>query len=55
MQVAEWVKSIADKRTDVAFEIVDIKDYHLPRYNEPAPALMSQDYQTPEAHAWSKK
>jgi len=55
IQVAEWVKSIADKRTDATFVIVDIKDYHLPRYNEPAPALMTQDYQTPEAHAWSKK
>lgn len=55
IQVAEWVKSIADKRTDATFEIVDIKDYELPRYNEPAPALMSKDYQTPEAHAWSKK
>ena len=55
IQVAEWVKSIADKRTDAEFELVDIKDYNLPRYNEPVPAIMTQDYKTPEAHPWSKK
>ncbi|MCJ8007142.1 NADPH-dependent FMN reductase [Lederbergia wuyishanensis] len=55
IQVAEWVKSIADLRTDAEFELVDIKDYNLPRYNESIPAIMSQDYQTPEAKVWSKK
>ncbi|MEH7226344.1 NAD(P)H-dependent oxidoreductase [Bacillus sp. JJ1566] len=54
-QVAEWVKSIADKRTDAEFELVDIKDYNLPKFNEPIPAIMSQDYQAPEAHVWSEK
>ncbi|WP_428909951.1 NADPH-dependent FMN reductase [Niallia sp. Krafla_26] len=54
-QVAEWVKSIADERTDATFELVDIKDYHLPRYNESIPAIMSKDYQTPEAKPWSEK
>lgn len=55
LQVSEWVKSIADQRTDAEFELVDIKDYNLPRYNEPIPAIMSQDYQTEEAKVWSKK
>lgn len=55
LQVAEWVKGIADQRADVAFELVDIKDYNLPRYNEPMPAVMSQDYETPEAKPWSEK
>ena len=54
-QVAEWVKSMADKRGDADYELVDIKDYNLPRFNEPIPAIMSQDYTTPEAHVWSKK
>ncbi|MDM5334925.1 NADPH-dependent FMN reductase [Ureibacillus composti] len=54
-QVAEWVKSIADKRGDADYELVDIKDYNLPRFNEPIPAIMSQDYTTPKAHIWSKK
>lgn len=54
-QVAEWVKSITDIRTDAEYELVDIKDYNLPKFNEPIPAIMSQDYQAPEAKAWSKK
>lgn len=55
IQVAEWVKSIADQRTDATFELVDIKEYNLPKYNEPIPAIMSQDYQAEEAKVWSKK
>jgi NAD(P)H-dependent FMN reductase len=54
-QVAEWVKSIADQRTDAEFELVDIKDYNLPRYNESVPAVFTRDYQTPEAKPWSEK
>ncbi|GGA72595.1 NADPH-dependent FMN reductase [Ornithinibacillus halotolerans] len=54
-QVAEWVKGIADKRTDAQFELVDIKDYNLPRYNESVPAVFTKDYQTPEAKPWSEK
>ncbi|MFJ7933940.1 NADPH-dependent FMN reductase [Sporosarcina sp. NPDC096371] len=29
-QVGEWVKGIADKRGDAAYEIVDIADFNLP-------------------------
>ncbi|MCM3587840.1 NAD(P)H-dependent oxidoreductase [Mesobacillus maritimus] len=54
-QVAEWVKSIADQREDATFELVDIKEYHLPRYNESVPAIFTKDYQTPEAKPWSEK
>jgi len=54
-QVAEWVKSLADQRTDASYEIVDIKEYNLPLYDEPVPAAFTNDYQTPEAKPWSKK
>jgi len=33
-QVGQWVKSIADKRGDALYEIVDIKDYNLPLLGE---------------------
>lgn len=33
-QVGEWVKSIADKRGDANYEIVDIKDFNLPFLGE---------------------
>ena len=29
-QVGEWVKSIADKRGDANYEIVDLADFNLP-------------------------
>lgn len=55
VQVAEWVKSIANQHTDIEVELVDIKEYNLPKFNEPIPAIMSQEYQAPEAKEWSKK
>lgn len=55
LQVAEWVQSIADQRADAEFELVDIKDFNLPKFNEPVPAIFTQDYQAPEAKAWSDK
>lgn len=54
-QVATWVKDLADERGTETYEIVDIKDYKLPLFDEPVPAALSEDYQTPEAHAWSEK
>ncbi|MCM3512405.1 MULTISPECIES: NADPH-dependent FMN reductase [Carnobacterium] len=55
LQVAQWVKELADKRGDAEYEIVDIAEYHLPLYNEPISAAYSQNYVTPEAIPWSKK
>ena len=40
--VARWVYDIASKRSDAAFEIVDIKDFNLPLLDEPVPAAMGQ-------------
>ncbi|AQQ53165.1 NADPH-dependent FMN reductase [Planococcus lenghuensis] len=55
LQVAEWVKGIADKRRDAEYEVVDLADFNLPMYAEPISAAYSQDYQTPEAIPWSQK
>jgi len=55
LQVAQWVKDIADKRGDAEYEIVDLAEFNLPMYAEPIPAGGSQDYQTPEAIPWAKK
>lgn len=46
-QVGEWVKSIADKRGDAEYEIVDIKDYRLPLLGEADPGEGAQ--------RWSQK
>ncbi|TAA67468.1 NADPH-dependent FMN reductase [Planococcus salinarum] len=55
LQVAEWIKGIADKRGDADYEIVDLAEFNLPMYAEPVSAAYSQDYHAPEAHPWSKK
>ncbi len=34
--VARWVLKLATARTDAAFELVDIRDQHLPLFDEPA-------------------
>lgn len=34
LEVAQWVKSLADQRTDAEFEIVDIADFDLPVWDE---------------------
>ncbi len=54
LQVAEWVKHIADKRSDVTFEIVDIADYQLPLYNEAIPAAYGQ-YAHEHTKKWAAK
>lgn len=54
-QVAAWVKEHADARSTEDYEIVDIKEYDLPLFDEPIPAALSEDYQTPQAHAWGAK
>jgi NAD(P)H-dependent FMN reductase len=52
--VAKWVHEIAKKRSDAAFEIVDIKDYNLPLLDEPVPPSMGQ-YSQPHTKVWSAK
>src|SRR5512134_1346895 len=52
--VARWVYELARKRSDAEFELVDIKDYHLPLLDEPAPASLGQ-YSRPHTKAWAAK
>lgn len=52
--VAHWVYELAHKRTDAEFELVDIKDYHLPLLDEPVPASMG-GYSQPHTKAWANK
>jgi NAD(P)H-dependent FMN reductase len=52
--VAKWVHEIAKKRSDAAYEIVDIKDYNLPLLDEPVPPSMGQ-YSQPHTKTWAAK
>lgn len=52
--VAQWVHSIASKRADAHFEVVDIEHYKLPLLDEPIPPSMGK-YQNAHTKAWSEK
>jgi NAD(P)H-dependent FMN reductase len=52
--VAKWVYGIARRRTDVEFELVDLKDFSLPHLDEPVPPSLRQ-YSKTHTKAWSEK
>lgn len=52
--VGKWVFEIAGKRTDAAFELVDLVEMNLPLLDEPNPPAM-QRYTKPHTKAWSEK
>ena len=54
LEVAQWVKSIADRRSDAEFEVVDIADFDLPVWQEAMPPSMGAS-ENPVAQAWSQK
>ncbi len=54
LNVAQWVKSIADQRSDAEFEIVDIADFHLPVWDEALPPSMGAGEKA-HTKAWSAK
>lgn len=52
LNVANWVKSKADKRGDAEYEIVDIADYNFPVWDEPLPPRLRQ-YEKPVTEKWA--
>ncbi|GAA0496239.1 NAD(P)H-dependent oxidoreductase [Alkalibacterium indicireducens] len=55
-QVAEYVLEKAKETEDAEFEIVDIKDYDLPMFNEALPPLMAnKQYDKEGNQKWSEK
>src|SRR5438067_4700138 len=52
--VAKWACEIAQKRSDVEFELVDIKDFNLPLLDEPMPPIMGQ-YSQEHTKQWAAK
>jgi len=55
LNVATWVKSIADRRTDAVFEIVDIADHPLPLWQDEIPPAAAPGGTTSESKAWSAR
>ncbi|MDN6293884.1 MAG: NAD(P)H-dependent oxidoreductase [Alkalibacterium sp.] len=55
-QVAEYVLEKTKNVDTAEFEIVDIKDYDLPLFNETVPpAMANKSYENAEQTRWSKK
>lgn len=57
IQVAEHVLESANnlKLADTTFELVDLKDYNLPMFDEPAPVGMLDEYSSQAIKDWSAK
>ena len=53
---AKWLVEGAAARTDLKLEVLDLRDYKLPFFNEPAsPAYTGGAYTEPQAEAWRKR
>src|ERR1700693_5236184 len=51
---AHWIHEIAKQRTDLAFELIDLRDYPLPFFNEPrSPAYGPGNNEA--ARPWARK
>ncbi len=53
--VLDWFQPIADAHADLDFEVVDLKDYPLPFFDEATPPGYGQPAQNPVAQKWRAK
>lgn len=51
---AQWLKAIGDERPDLDVELIDLRDYPLPFFNEKA-SPASQPSQNPVSRQWASK
>jgi len=51
--VGKWVYELASKRDDAEFDLIDLKDFHLPLLDEPLPASMGQ-YSNSHTKKWAE-
>jgi NAD(P)H-dependent FMN reductase len=52
--ISEWTAGLAAKRDDGTFELVDLRDYPLPFFEEKVPPLFAPS-QHPVARRWAAK
>lgn len=57
IQVADYLLEKANSLNieGAEFEVVDIKEYKLPPFNETIPAAMAEEYSLPEVKTWAAK
>src|SRR2546423_1488007 len=55
-KVVPWGAEGASPRSDLRLTVLDLRDAHLPFFNEPAPpSYMKGVYTQPEGEAWRKR
>lgn len=55
-QPAEWIAAEAKKLTEFDVEILDLKDYPMPFFEEPvSPSYITEPYKHPIVAKWTKK
>lgn len=54
-QVADWVMSFTEGRTDAEFELIDIKDYNFEEFNNVPPGMLNKQYEDENIQKWSQK
>jgi NAD(P)H-dependent FMN reductase len=53
---AQWLVEGASVRSDLRLSVLDLRDFELPFFSEPAPPAYAQGvYTRPEAEAWRKR
>jgi NAD(P)H-dependent FMN reductase len=53
---AQWLVEGASARSDLRLTVLDLRDYRLPFFNEPAsPAFTGGTYTDPKAEAWRRR
>lgn len=53
---AKWIYQVAKKRADLDVELIDLRDYPLPFYDEPkSPKLYDGKYPNPAVQKWADK
>jgi NAD(P)H-dependent FMN reductase len=51
-----WIYEIAKQRNDMDLEVLDLRDYPMPFYDEPiSPSYILGDYPNPIVDKWAKK
>ncbi|HYQ42613.1 MAG TPA: NAD(P)H-dependent oxidoreductase [Polyangiaceae bacterium] len=53
-KISEWTAQLAAKRTDATFEVVDLREYPLPFFDEKIPPLFAPSAH-PVAQRWAAK
>jgi NAD(P)H-dependent FMN reductase len=53
-QVAGWAYDIASQRDDADYELLDLRDFALPHFDEPLSPFLGQ-YQNDHTKAWASK